>query len=139
VSSTRHPYAEPGGSRTTYEDPVPRRSTRRGPHLGPVRITPARVFLVIALIGGLAFLAYSVFVRDTLQVPLMASGFAVCGIVLAIAAAMSVRAVVRAGRERRDGTAVLLALVGGLFAVASLMSLAGAVIMALIWGGTGSA
>ena len=49
---------------------------RRGPHIGPLRITPARVFLFVALLGGLAFLAYSIFFRDALQVPLMATGFA---------------------------------------------------------------
>ncbi len=121
-----------------YDSPAPARAPRRGPHIGPIRITPARVFLVVALLGGLAFLAYSLFFRDALQVPLMATGLAICGIVFGIAAAMSVGAVVRAGRERRDGAAVLTALVGGLLAVGSLMLLAGAVIMGLIWGGAGS-
>jgi hypothetical protein len=107
-----------------------------GPHLGPIRITPLRVTLAIALAGGLAFLGYSVIVRDQLQVPLMATGLAVCGLVFGVAAALSVPAVIRAGREGRDGTAVLTALAGGLAAVASLMLLAGAAIMALIWTGT---
>jgi hypothetical protein len=97
------------------------------------------VFLVLALLGGLAFLGYSVFFRDALQVPLMATGFAICGIVFGLAAAMSVGTVVRAGRERRDGTAVLTALVGGLLAFGSLMFLAAAVIMGLIWSGSGPA
>jgi hypothetical protein len=108
----------------------------RRPHIGPVRITPARTFLIIALLGGLAFLAYSVLFRDTLQVPLMATGFAVCGIVFGIAAAMAVAGVMEAGRDGRDGTAVLTSLVGGLFAVAAMMLIAAAVIMGLIWTGT---
>ena len=112
---------------------------RSGPHLGPIRITPARVFLVVALLGGLGFLAYSIFVRDALQVPLMASGFAVVGIVLGIAAFMSISAVVTAGREGRDGAAFFTALFGGFLAVASLMCLAAAVIMSMIWSGTGTA
>ncbi len=109
---------------------------RTGPHLGPVRVTPARVSLLIAFAGGLVFLGYSMIVRDQLQIPLMASGFAICGLVLAAMAVMGLASVVRAGRDGRDGTAVVTALVAGLVAVASLMSLAAAVIMSLIWSGT---
>ena len=68
----------------------PRRGSR-GPHLGPVRITPLRVTLLVALLGGIGFLAYATLVRDQLQVPLMATGFAVCGIVFAVVAVLSVR------------------------------------------------
>jgi hypothetical protein len=129
----------------TYDDEDRWRSSgrpspgRAGPHIGPVRITPARVFLTIALLGGLGFLAYSTFFRDALQVPLMATGFAVVGIVLAIAAFMSIGAVVSAGREHRDGAAFFTALFGGFLAVAALMCLAAAVIMSMIWSGTSAA
>jgi hypothetical protein len=112
------------------------RRGRTGPHLGPVRITPVRITLLVALAGGLGFLAWSVLVRDQLQVPLMATGFAICGLVFAAVAVLSVAAVVRAGREGRDGAAVLTALLGGLFSIAALMFLAAAVIMSLIWSGT---
>ncbi len=103
-----------------------------------MRITPLRVTLTVALAGGLAFLAWSIFVRDANQVPMMATGFAVCGIVFAVVALLSVGRIVAAGREGRDGTAVLTALVGGLVALAAMMLLAGAVIMSLIWSGTRS-
>jgi hypothetical protein len=127
----------PAGQRAaTPRAPAPRPSQRRGPHLGPVGISPLRVMLLIALVGGLAFLAWSVFVRDQLQVPLMASGFAVIGLVFAAMAVLALISVVRAGRDGRDGTAVMTALFGGLIAVAALMSLAAAVIMSLIWSGT---
>ncbi len=92
--------------------------------------------LLVALAGGLGFLAWSVLVRDHLQVPLMATGFATCGLVFAATAVLSVAAVARAGREGRDGAAVLTALLGGLFAIAALMSLAAAWIASLIWRGT---
>lgn len=92
--------------------------------------------LLVALIGGLGFLAYSVLVRDTLQVPLMATGLLVCGIVFGLMAVLSVAAVIRAGRERRDGTAVAAALIGGVLAVASMLSLAAGMIFAMIWSGT---
>jgi hypothetical protein len=109
---------------------------RPGPYVGPLRVTPVRLTLAIALAGGLAFLAWSVIVRDQLQVPLMATGFAICGLVFAAMAILSIAEVVRAGRDGRDGTAVLSALAGGVIAVAALMSLAAAVIFSLIWGGT---
>ncbi len=127
---------------TTYDDEPRYRTSgtpsrgRSGPHLGPIRITPARVFLVVALLGGLGFLAYSIFFRDALQVPLMATGFFVVGVVFAIAAVMSIGAVVTAGRESRDGAAFFTALFGGFLAVAALMCLAAAVIMSMIWSGT---
>ena len=92
--------------------------------------------LLVALLGGVGFLAWSVLVRDQLQVPLMASGFAVIGLVLAAMAMLALVSVVRAGREGRDGTAVMTALLGGLVAVAALMCLAAAAIMSLIWRGT---
>jgi hypothetical protein len=109
---------------------------RRGPHLGPVAITPLRVILFIALVGGSAFLAYSLLVRDQLQVPLMASGFAVIGLVFAAMAVLALVSVFRSGRAGRDGTAVATALFGGLLAAAAMMALAAAVIMSMIWGGT---
>jgi hypothetical protein len=92
--------------------------------------------LFIALLGGLGFLVYAVLVRDQLQVPLMASGFAVIGLVFATLAVLALVSVVRAGRAGHDGTAVMTALFGGLIAVAALMALAGAVIMSLIWSGS---
>ncbi len=109
---------------------------RPGTYVGPVRVTPVRVTLLVALAGGVGFLLWSVLVRDQLQVPLMATGFAVCGLVFAATAVLSVAAVVRAGREGRDGPAVLTALLGGMFAFVALMSFAAAVIMSLIWSGT---
>lgn len=124
--------SRPAASRLPEERPP-------GRFVGRVRVTPARVVLLVALLGGLAFLAYAMLIRDQLQVPMMATGFAVCGLVFAVMAVMSVAAVMRAGREGRDAAAVLTALLGGLIAVAALMLLAGAVIMSLIWSGTRSA
>ena len=112
------------------------RRRRAGTYIGPVRVTPVRVTLQVALAGGIGFLLWSVLVRDQLQVPLMATGFAICGLVFAAVALLSVAAVVRAGRDGRDGPAVLTALLGGLFAIAALMSFSAAVIMSLIWSGT---
>jgi hypothetical protein len=123
--------ARPKAARRSAPD-----ASRRGPHIGPLRITPARVTLTLALAGGVAFLAWSVVVRDQLQVPLMATGLLICGLVLLVSGLLGLRAVLAAGREGRDGAAVLTALVAGLATALSMMLLAGAVIMSMIWGGT---
>ena len=127
------PAAQDAGRR-----PLRDRQAPIGPHIGRVRVTPVRATLAVALLGGLGFLAYSVLVRDALQVPLMTSGFAIVGLVFAAASILAVRAVVRAGREGRDAAAVLTALLGGLVAVGALLSLAVAIILGLIWSGTKS-
>ena len=138
-TTSQVPTRAQSARRSTYDpagaglEPEPR---RRGPHLGPIAITPLRVMLLVALVGGLAFLAYSVLVRDQLQVPLMATGFAICGLVFAAMAILSVISIVRAGHAGRDGTAVMTALFGGLIAVAAFGCIAAAVIFSLIWSGT---
>jgi hypothetical protein len=124
-------------ARASTKRSAPRRSSSAGgASIGPVRITPLRVTLAIALVGGLAFLAWATFVRDANQVPMMATGLFVTGVVLGVVALMSVGRILNAGRDGRDGTAVITALVGGLFAMGSLLMLAVAVILALIWNGT---
>src|SRR3954466_12115738 len=135
MTSARRPTTQPPAGASV---PAAAPRARRGPHLGPLRITPARVFLFVALLGGLGFLAYSILFRDALQVPLMATGFAVCGIVFLVAAFMAVGGVLSAGRAGHDARAFFTSLVGGLLALGAMLCLAAAVIMGLIWSGTGT-
>lgn len=137
-TSDRRSQGSPRGP-ASPQGPGPASRRTRGPHIGPVSLSPLRVILFVALLGGLAFLAYAVLVRDQLQVPLMASGFAVIGLVFAAMAVLAVVSVIRSGRDGRDGMAVMTALFGGLIAVAAMLSLAAAVIMSLIWSGTAGA
>lgn len=109
------------------------RRARVGPHLGPIRITPTRVMLTVGLVGGLAFLAYATIVRDALQIPLMASGFAIVGLACAAIAVVGAANVIRAGREGREAAAFVNALGGGIAAVVALMSFAAALVFALLW------
>jgi len=44
--------------------------TNTGPRIGPFRITPTGVLLVIALIGSLAYFLYALTVREATQIPL---------------------------------------------------------------------
>ncbi len=106
---------------------------REGPHLGPIRITPIRVILVVALIGSLAYIAFALTVRDTSQIPMLSSGAAVLGLVfsaLAIAGAISMW---RAGVDRRSGLSFGMAALGGVSAMIALGCFAFAIVLALLW------
>ena len=93
------------------------------------RITPGVIFLVVAVVGSIAYMAYAVTVRDTSQIPLLASGAIVLAVVFAALAAYSLRATWRAGTDERGSRALLLALVGGGAAIAAAGFAAGAIIL----------
>lgn len=96
---------------------------------GTRRISPGVVFLVIAIVGSIAYFAYTITVRDTSQIPLLASGAVVLAIVFGALAAYSLRATLQAGEDRRDGRALLISLVGGGAAIAAAGFAAGAIIL----------
>jgi hypothetical protein len=110
-----------------------RREVRVGPHLGPIRLTPTRVTLGIALFGSAGFLAYSITVRDASQIPLLSSGAAVLGIVFAALAVAGVLATVQAGRDGQSGRAFVMAILGGVAAVIAAACFSSAAILALVW------
>ena len=116
-SADRRP-ARPGGMRPDRDGAS-----------GGRRISPGVVFLVVAIVGSIAYMAYTVTVRDTSQIPLLASGAVVLAVVFAALAAYSLRAVLRAGTDGRDRRALLLALVGGGAAMATAGFAAGAIIL----------
>jgi len=96
---------------------------------GGRRISPGVLFLVVAIVGSIVYMAYTVTVRDTSQIPLLASGAIVLAVVFAALAAYSLRATLRAGEDGQDGRAVLVALVGGGAAMAAAGFAAGAIIL----------
>jgi len=104
--------------------------TNTGPRIGPFRITPTGVLLVIALIGSLAYFLYALTVREATQIPLLAAASVVLAIVFAALAVYCLRSVWRAGRERGNGGRMLLvALVGGFAAIAAAGAAAWAIIL----------
>jgi hypothetical protein len=98
------------------------------------RVTPVGVILVVALVGSLLFLAFALTVRDTSQIPLLASGAAVLGIVFVALAAAAARSTYRAATDGRNGPALGLAIAGGGAAVIGFVCLALAIVLALLWG-----
>jgi hypothetical protein len=111
-------------------------AAREGAHLGPVRITPTRVVLLVAVVGSIGYLAYAVTVRDAAQIPMLASGAAVLGIVFSALALAGVMETVRAARADRPGRSVVAAVFGGLAGIFAFGCFAAAAVLALLWGVT---
>jgi hypothetical protein len=106
---------------------------RAGVYLGPIRLTPMLVVLVIALVGSLAYIAFALTVRDTTQIPMLVSGAVVLGFVfIGIAVAGAIRTY-QAGVEGRGGRAFGLALGGGVAAMIGFICFALAIIGALVY------
>ena len=104
----------------------------RGVHIGPVRITPTLVMLVVAVVGSLGFLGYALTVREATQIPLLAAGLAVLGIVFGALAVSGLVATYHAATNGDSGRSMILAILGGIASVISLLCLAGAILGALL-------
>jgi hypothetical protein len=89
--------------------------------------------LVVALLGSLLFLAFALTVRDTSQIPLLASGAFVLGIVFIGLAAAAARSTYQAGTDGRNGRALGLAVGGGVAAIIGFVCVAMAIVLALLW------
>jgi hypothetical protein len=108
---------------------------RSGLRIGPMAITPTGVLLLIALVGSVAYLLYAVSVREADQIPLLAAGLVVLGVVFAAIAAVGLRATWRSSVGGRDGRAFAHALVGGFACLAAAGCFSGALILAMVSGG----
>jgi hypothetical protein len=95
-------------------------------------VTPGVVFLAVALIGSLVFVLYAITVRDASQIPLLAAGGIVLGIVFIALAAYALRATWRAGIEARNGRALALGIGGGIAAIIGAGCISGAIILFLL-------
>ncbi len=101
--------------------------------IGPFPITATGVLIAVALVGSLAYLAYIVtLVRDTSQIPLLASGAVVLGLVFAAVALVGARATWRSSVNGRDGRAFAHAVVGGIAALIAAACFAAAFILAVL-------
>jgi len=118
-------------NRSASRQPAPARRTGSAPvrTAGTRRISPGVVFLVLAIVGSIAYMAYTVTVRDTSQIPLLASGAVVLAVVFVALAAYCLRSILRAGADGGGGRVVLVALVGGGAAMAAAGFAAGAIIL----------
>lgn len=106
-------------------EPEPRR-------IGPIAITPTGILLLIAFIGSILYLLYAITVRDASQIPLLASGAVVLGIVFVGVAVTGLIATWRSSVQGRDGRAIGHALVGGIACLAAAGCFAIAIILGLV-------
>jgi hypothetical protein len=103
-----------------------------GRRLGPIPITATGVLIEIDLVGSLAYLAYTLTVRVASQIPLLASGLVVLGIVFGAIAAVGARAAWRSSVRGSDARAFGHALVGGLASLVAAGCIALAIILILV-------
>jgi hypothetical protein len=122
---------QPVAARPAVPPRRPAPAPAKGPRIGPLRITPVRVVLALALVGSLAYVAFAVSVRETAQLPLLSSGAAVLGIAFMALAVSGFLGIRQAGYEGRDRRAVLLALLGGLSAIIGFGCFATAIVLAM--------
>lgn len=114
--------------------PGTRARTRR--QIGPFAVTPFRVLLALAFLSGPAYIGWAILrVRDSSQIPMVTTGFAVLGLAFA---ALSVGSAIRmwqVWQEGRQGQTLLLAALGGISGMLALGSFAGTLVLSLVWGG----
>lgn len=105
-----------------------------GRHLGPIPVTATGVLIVIALILSIGWLAYTITVRDPSQIPLLASGMVILGIVFGAIAIVGGRATWRSSARGRDARAFAHAIVGGLAWLGAAGCFAAAMILFILKG-----
>ena len=71
------------------------------------------VLIVVALVGSLLYLGYAITVRDACQIPLLASGAVVLGLVFGAIAVVGARATWRSSVRGSDARAFGHAIIGG--------------------------
>jgi hypothetical protein len=121
-------YADDADGYARRDQPSGRRSG-----LGPPRMTATRVTLALALIASVVYLAYAVTVRDTRQIPLLASGAVVLGLVFGALAAAGGIATFHAGRDGRLLHALLSAIAGGVAGIIAAGAFAFALVLVLAY------
>ena len=106
---------------------------RAGLHIGPVRLTAARILVLLVLFGSLAYLLYVVAVIRDEQIKWLGVGFATLGASLAAIGIDAVVGMWRAASRAEGGRAFGLALIGGLAGLAAIGSFTATALSMLLW------
>jgi hypothetical protein len=112
----------------------PRVEDEPGRRIGPIPITATGVLILIALVLSLGWLAFTITVRDPSQIPLLASGTVVLGIVFAAIAVVGGRATWRSSVRGRDARAFGHAILGGFAWLAAAGCFAAALMLFILQG-----
>lgn len=89
----------------------------------------------VALVLSLLYAIYALTNRDVSQIPLLASGAVVLGLVFGAVAVTGLRAIWKSSIDGRDGRALAHALVGGFACLAAAGCFAVAIILGIVSGG----
>jgi hypothetical protein len=95
-------------------------------------VGPTGIFFVVALVGSVVYLIYAITVRDPSQIPLLASGAAVLGLVFGAFSIVGLLATWRSSVHGRDGRAFGHALVGGISFLVAAGCFAAAIILGIL-------
>ena len=120
--------AAPGRGYASIDDEPGRR-------LGPFPITATGILILVALVLSVGWLGYTITVRDPSQIPLLASGTVVLGLVFTAIAIVGGRATWRSSVRGRDARAFGHAIVGGFAWLAAAGCFAAALILFILKGG----
>jgi hypothetical protein len=126
------PNGGPPNVRQPGDAPTNNSGGPTGPHIGPIPITATGVLILVALIGSVLYLVYALSVRDASQIPLLASGAVVLGLVFVAIAAVGARATWRSSVDGHDARAFGHAIVGGVAALIAAACFSGAIILILL-------
>ena len=130
-------YGARAGSDRAYDAAgrgSPRTGDEPGRRIGPIPITATGVLILIALVMSVGWLAFTITVRDPSQIPLLASGTVVLGIVFAAIAIVGGRAAWRSSVRGRDARAFGHAILGGFAWLAAAGCFAAALILFILKG-----
>lgn len=126
----------PARSSRSLATRTPRRSTaRRRIARSPLSgAAPGRTLLAVALGGSTLFVAWGLVARDATQIPTLAAGLAVYGLVFSALAIAGLAATLRAARAGEGGRAFAAALLGGLALVVAAGSFGLSLVLSLLLG-----
>ncbi len=126
------PAPRPDTSRTGAR----RAGATRWPQIGRVAITPFRVIVVLAYISSLAYVAYAIIkVRDSSQIGMVATGFAVLGLASVATSAGGAVRMWQAWKAGLQTPTVLWAMFGGIAGMMAIGCFAGVLVLSLLMGG----
>ena len=103
-----------------------------GRRIGPIPVSPTGILLLVAMIGSIAYLLYAITVREASQIPMLATGAIVLGVVFVAIAITGLIGVWRSSLRGRDGRAIGHALIGGIACLAAAGCFALAIILGLV-------
>jgi len=138
MSERRDARSGPRYQMASRRPPERRPADRRrgGPDRAAGGIPVGVVILAVAVVLSVAYAAYAVTVRDTSQIPLLASGAVVVGIAFGALALYVLSATWRAGIEGRGGQAILFGFLGGIAAIIAAGCAAAAIVLFMLAGST---